>query len=138
MAIEPEPPRPALPPLKKETPPVVPVEALLAVAQVRLAAADIPPRILRQFYEHILGLKFVSADVDGLCFAHQQRSVVLWRGVAEGAMGLLTRDFAEVLVRLRDAGVAYEVLHTDSGLTRQATLRDPAGNWIHLVETRPL
>jgi hypothetical protein len=138
MAIEPEPSRTPLSPLKKETPPVVPVEALLAIAEVRLAAADVPPRILRQFYEHVLGLRFVAADVDALRFAYQQRSVVLLRGAAEGALGLLTRDFPEVLLRLRDIGMAFELLHTDSGLTRQATLRDPAGNWIHLVETRPL
>ena len=80
----------------------------------------------------------MAAEVDALYFAHLQRSVVLLRGAAVGALGLLARDFPEVLVRLRDAGVAYELVHTDSGLTRQAMLRDPAGNWIHLVETRPL
>jgi hypothetical protein len=138
MAIEWEHPPTPLPPLKKQAPPVVRVEALLAIAEVRLAAADVPPRILRHFFEGILGLKFIAADGDALYFAHQQRRIIVARGANEGALGVLARDFPEVLVRLRDAGMAYDLLHTDSGLTRQATLRDPAGNWIHLVETRPL
>jgi hypothetical protein len=138
MAIEYDKPRPPLPPLKKETPPAVSVAALLAIDEVRLAAGDVPPRMLRQFFEGVLGLKFVEADIDALHFAYQRRRVVVARGAEAGALGLAARDFSEVLVRLRGAGVGYEMLHTDAGLTRQATLRDPAGNWIHLVETRPL
>ena len=138
MGIEYDPPRAALPPLKKETPPVVAVAALLAIDEVRLSAGDIPPRILRQFYEGVLGLKFVEADIEALHFAYQRRRVLVARGAAAGVLGLVARDFSEVLMRLRSAGIGYELVHTDAGLTRQATLRDPAGNWIHLVETRPL
>ena len=29
-----------------------------------------------------------------------------------------------------------EILHGDAGMTRMAFLRDPAGNWVQLVETR--
>jgi catechol 2,3-dioxygenase-like lactoylglutathione lyase family enzyme len=138
MAIEWEQSGTRLPPLKKETPPLVSVASLLAIAEVHLAAADIPPRLLRNFYEGVLGLKFVSAEADALHYVHQQRQVVVAQGANLGALGLETRDFSEVLVRLRDAGIGYDLLHTDAGLTRQATLRDPAGNWIHLVETRLL
>lgn len=48
----------------------------------------------------------------------------------------MIRNFGEAMIRLRGRKISYELLHTDSGLTRVAILRDPAGNWIHLLETR--
>jgi hypothetical protein len=126
-----------LPPLRPERPPAVPVEALVAVSQVRLAASDVPPGILRQFYERVLGLKYLSGDGDGLLFAHGRRQVLLERGRNDaGQIGLIVRFFDDSLIRLRGALVDYELLHTDGGLTRIALLRDPAGNWVQLVETR--
>jgi predicted enzyme related to lactoylglutathione lyase len=128
-----------LPPLKQEVPPLMTAEALLAIAEVRLAAGDVPPRILRQFYEHVLGLTFVAGDGEGLRFTHNRRQVILARANSEiGALGLQVKDFGDVLARLSSAAVPYEVLHTDGGMTREAVLRDPAGNIIQLVETRLL
>jgi hypothetical protein len=126
-----------MPPLKHDRPPVVPVDALVAIAQVRLADAGVPAGILRQFYEHVLGLRFISSDAEGLRFAHARRHVLLERGRAEvGQVALIVRLFDDALVRLRGALVSYELLHGDGGLTRVAILRDPAGNWVQLVETR--
>ena len=128
-----------LPPLKIPAPPAVPVEALLAVAEVRLAAGDVPPKILRQFYEGVLGLVFLDADGGGLRFSHQRRTIVLAREArAPGHVAFLAKDFSDVLLRLRERNIACDLLHIDSGMTRLAVLRDPAGNWVQLVETRAL
>jgi hypothetical protein len=112
---------------------------LLAIGEVRLTAGEVPPGLLKRFYEHVLGLKFVAGDGDGLRFVHNRRQVLLAReGTSYGVLGLQARDFGDVLVKLGEAGIPYELLHTDGGLTRMAMLRDPAGNWVHLVETRAL
>jgi len=137
MPIEWEYPPAGLPPLKIPTPPVAPVEALLAVAEVRLSAGDIPPKLLRQFYEGLLGLQFVDADGGALRFSHQRRTIVLARDAhGPGQVAFLVKDFSDVLLRLRDQGVALDLLHADAGMSRIAILRDPAGNWVQLVETR--
>jgi hypothetical protein len=136
MPIEHEEPR-KLPPLKVQRPPLVPVDALVAVADVRLAASDVPAKVLRHFYEAVIGLKFVEADGERLVFTQHRRRILLERerGVP-GQVGFIVRDFGESLLRLRDHSVPYELLHTDAGLTRSALVRDPAGNWLQLVETR--
>ena len=139
MPIEWEQPGEPLPPLKIQVPPVVPVEALLAVAEVHLAAGDVPPKILRQFYEGVLGLIFLEADGEALRFTHQRRRIVLTRATREpGRVAFLAKDFSDVLLRLRERNIACELLHIDAGMTRMAVLRDPAGNWVQLVETRAL
>ena len=126
-----------LPPLKSQRPPLIPVEALVAIAQVRLAAGDVPPGILRQFYERVLSLRFISGDGDGLLFSHARRQILLERGRSQtGQVALLIRSFDAAVLKLRDASVPFEVLHTDAGMTRTAVFRDPAGNWVQLVETR--
>jgi hypothetical protein len=126
-----------LAPLQPKAPPLVPVEALLAVGEVTLAAGAVPRGVLREFYVHVLGLTFVWADGDVIQFSHDRRQIRLDRGHAEpGRLGLLTRGFGAAVLRLRGRSVPFEILHTDGGLTRMAYLRDPAGNLIHLVETR--
>ncbi len=137
MAMEWEHPYTPLPPLKHEVPPVVSVEALIAVAQVRLLAGDAPPRILRQFYEGVLGLKFLETDAEGMHFAQQRRRILLAPGIAApGQVGFLVKNFSDVMLRLRERNIGCEILHGDAGMTRMAFLRDPAGNWVQLVETR--
>ncbi len=123
--------------LKGKAPPMVPVEMLVAVGEVTLAAGDVPRGVLREFYEKFLGLVFVSGEEEGVRFRHLQQRIFLERGREElGRVGLLIRRFDTALERLRGRGVPYELLHTDQGLTRTAILRDPAGNWVHLLETR--
>jgi len=129
-----------LPPLRVKVPPVVPVDSVLAVGDVTLAAADVPRGILRQFYGEFLGLTFVDAEVEVVRFTQNNRMIRLDRNHAEaGRLALLisSRHFSEVLERLRGRQLPFELIHTDAGLTRLALLRDPALNWIHLMETRP-
>jgi len=123
--------------LQPKAPAAVPVEMLVAVGEVTLAAGDVPRGALKEFYGKILGLTFVSADEECVRFRHLQQRIVLERGRAEpGRVGLLIRHFGEALVKLQGRKIVYEVLHTDNGLTRTAILRDPAGNWVHILETR--
>jgi len=122
--------------LMTKVPAAVPAELLLAVAEVTLAAGDVPRRPLRDFYEKILGLTFVAADENVIRFRHHQQRIVLERGAELGKVGLLIRNFGAAMEKLQRAKVSVEVLHTDGGLTRTAMLRDPAGNWVHLLETR--
>lgn len=138
MPIEHDPPSSPLPPLKKQAPPVVAPEALAAVGQVTLTAGDIPPRVLRQFYEHVLGVKFVEADIDGLRFEYHRRQIALLRQAPLGNAVFLVKDFSTLLMRLRERTIGYELIHGDAGMTRSAYLRDPANNIIQLVETRAL
>jgi len=126
-----------LPPLKKIVVPVVRVEELAAVAEVRLSAADVPWGILRQFYLDVLGMKHVETGMDVIRFMYQRRQVALVRELAEpGHAAFTVRDFDEMRMKMRDKHIAYEVMHGDSGMARMVYLRDPAGNWIHLMETR--
>jgi len=126
-----------LPPLKIPKPPGIPIEAVAAVERVTLSAGDIPPGILKAFYVRLLGLRFISADEQGLIFSHSRREIFLERGrESVGQAALIIKGFDEALVRLRDASVPYEVLHSDGGMTRTVIVRDPAGNWVRLVETR--
>jgi hypothetical protein len=123
--------------LTGKRPPALAVEALAAVGQVRLAAFDIPPGILRRFYEGIVGFTFIPGEGPDLLFRYLQREILLQRDRAElGHAAFLIRQFDDALMRLRDRQIGYELLHTDGGLCRMAITRDPAGNWIHLVETR--
>lgn len=129
-----------LPPLHPKPAPVVPVDSLMAVGDVTLAASDVPRGILRQFYGSILGLTFVDAEIEFLQFTQNNRMIRLDRNHPEsGRLALLisSRHFSDVLERLRARQIGYELIHTDAGLTRLALLRDPALNWIHLMETRP-
>jgi catechol-2,3-dioxygenase len=116
---------------------MVPVETLVTVGQITLTAGDAPRGLLKEFYTRILGLTFVEATQDFLRFRHHQREVVLTLDrEAPGRAGLMIRNFGEAILRLRSRKLHFEVLHTDGGLTRVAIVRDPAGNWIHLLETR--
>src|SRR4051812_42537141 len=78
MPIEHEEPR-KLPPLKVQRPPLVPVDALIAVADVRLWASDVPVKALRNFYEGVMGLKFEEGDADRLVFTQHRRKILLVR-----------------------------------------------------------
>ncbi|HEY4330306.1 MAG TPA: VOC family protein [Phycisphaerae bacterium] len=129
--------------LKKVTPPLMSVKAMVAVSVVRLSSGDVPRGILRQFYEGVVGMRVVKSDEQEECevarFVYQRRVVILRGGAIgeQGRLGFLVKDFSGTLMKLRDRSVPYEVLHTDAGMTRCAILRDPAGNWVHLIETRP-
>ena len=128
-----------LPPLRVQGAPGIPVETLLSVESVTLGAGDVPWGILREFYRRVLGLKVVGEDGERLRMRHVNRGVVLERGYAGvGQLGLLVRNFSDALTVLKQRQVAHQILHGDAGFSRTAILRDPAGNWVHLVETRPL
>jgi hypothetical protein len=122
--------------LRPKVPATVPAELLLAVGEVTLAAGNVSRRALRDFYEKMLGLTFVAADENVVRFRHHQQRIVLERGAEIGKVGLLIRGFGAAMEKLQRAKVSVEVLHTDGGLTPTAILRDPAGNWVHLLETR--
>jgi catechol 2,3-dioxygenase-like lactoylglutathione lyase family enzyme len=130
--------------LRPKPPPAVQVEALLAIANITLTAADVPRGILLEFYTTILGLVHVrgeSASPDAnIRFSNNNRTITLERDRVEpGHLALLVRGsaYTDCLLRLRDRRIAHDLLHADAGLTRIAHFRDPAGNWIHLLETRP-
>jgi hypothetical protein len=128
-----------LKPLAPKIAPLAPAETIVAVNTVVLAANDIPRGIFRRFYERVLGLDYiVSDDPDNIRFKHLRRELLLSRQhKSQGTVKLRVRNIREVLPRLRDAHLPYELLHTDDGLNLTIMLRDPAGNWIYLQETRP-
>src|SRR5690349_12153323 len=104
-----------LPPLKKIVVPVVRVEELAAVAEVRLSAGDVPWGILRQFYLDVLGMKHVETGLDVIRFMYQRRQVALLRELAEpGHAAFTVRDFDEMRMKMRDKHIAYELVHGDS------------------------
>jgi hypothetical protein len=126
-----------LSPLKVPVPAMVPVETLVTIGKITLSAGDVPAGVLRNFYTQVLGLVFVGSGEGGLRFRHHQREIELSREQREpGRAGLMIQGFGRALLRLQSAKIGYELMHTDSGLTRTAIVRDPAGNWIHLLETR--
>jgi len=128
-----------LPPLTPRLAPLVPVETLVAVGVVVLKAGEVPREKLREFYERVIGLQYLDADASAIRFRYQQREVILDRKRPTGGrLGLAVRGFSEMLVRLHDNGVAFELVHTDVGMTRTAMVHDPAGNWVQLVEVRPI
>ncbi|HVX86170.1 MAG TPA: hypothetical protein VH253_15410 [Phycisphaerae bacterium] len=128
-----------LEPLKSRPAPLVPAETIVAVNTVVLAAGDIPRGILRRFYGHVLGLDFIISDDDeNIRFKHLRREVLLSRRhQLLGTVKLTVRNIGNILPRLKHARIAHELLHTHDGLNTTAVLRDPAGNWVHLAETRP-
>lgn len=129
----------SLQPLSTRPTPLAPAETIVAVNTVVLAARDIPRNVLRRFYEHVLGLDFILSDDDeNIRFKHMRREVLLSRRrELLGTVKLTIRNLSNVLPRLQHARIAHELLHTDDGLNTTAVLRDPAGNWIHLTQTRP-
>ncbi len=51
-----------------------------------------------------------------------------------GQIGLIIRNFSDAIAKI---GPHCEILHGDTGRCRSAVFRDPAGNLIYLLETRP-
>ncbi len=51
-----------------------------------------------------------------------------------GQIGLIIRNFSDAIEKI---GPNCEILHGDTGRCRSAVLRDPAGNSVYLLETRP-
>jgi len=126
-----------LPPLKKVVVPVVKVEELTAIAEVRLAAGDVPWGIHRHFYIEVLGMKHAETGADVIVFTYQRRQVALTREMREpGHAAFTVKEFDEMRMKMRDKHIAYELVHGESGMARMVYVRDPAGNWIHLMETR--
>lgn len=64
---------------------MVPIETLVTIGTITLAAGDIPPRVIKEFYTQVLGMRFVGADGLRLRFRHQQREVVLDRECVDHA-----------------------------------------------------
>jgi hypothetical protein len=128
-----------LKPLSHKHAPLAPAETVVAVNTVLLAAGDIPAGILRRFYERVLGLDHVASDEpDTLRFKHLRREILVSRQTQRlGTVKLTIRNVNEILPKLRDAHLHYELLHPDDGLTTTILLRDPAGNLVYLHQTRP-
>ncbi len=55
-----------------------------------------------------------------------------------GHLMLCITDFDDAMATLRAWRHRPEIYHQDMGLCRGAVFRDPMGNFIHLIETRPL
>ena len=127
-----------LQPLLKRPPALIPSETIVAVNTVLLSAGEVPPGILRRFYERVLGLDHLASDEpDTLRFKHLRREVMLSRQTKRiGTLKLTLRHLEDVLPKLRVARIAYELLHTDDGLSTKALLREPAGNLVYLHESR--
>ena len=138
--------RPWAKPLCVPVIPAAPAEQVVAVETVLLAAGDVPRGVLRSFYERVVGLRPAASPeetIDGaemdLRFKHRKRELLLSRQRKEpGRVRLLVRNLSDAMARLKTRGVGYEVLHSDAGMMRTLVVRDPAGNWIELHETRPL
>jgi len=130
--------------LRGRAAPLAPVESMLAVNAVTLSAGAAPRATLRAFYERVLGMTLLQEqgqepDADHVTFCYQQRQVTLDRKkTLAGKVAFQVKGLGEALMRLRDNNMSFEMSHTDDGLTRMAILRDPVGNWVLLVETRPL
>ena len=122
--------------------PPVDAQALLSIDTVTLPARDVPALTLRRFYAGILGLSYEGPlEEGGLAFRQGLRSIRLVRdgaSDARGRLGLAVRRFDQALDTLHQQRVRYDLHRTDGGLSRWLLLRDPAGNWIYLYETRPL
>jgi hypothetical protein len=142
-----------LPRLRPKPPPAIAAVEILAVDTVTLFAGAMPVKAIRAWYEGTFGLTFVSVDIDELRFRLEQRAVAVRRIPRPdlpleppspedlpqpGKLFLAVSSFATALALLTEHGVSYELLHTESGLARMAIVADPAGNWIYLVERRPV
>jgi hypothetical protein len=126
-----------LQPLSPRKPPVAEVRQVVAVAPVHLTARGVPRGHLVRFYTHTLGLRRVSEAAPGLlAFRHERQNVLLSPDFEAGRLLLAVTSFSQLCRRLTDERVAFEVLRTDTGLSREALVKDPAGNLIHLMETR--
>lgn len=127
-------------PISEKRGPLASVQQMLAIDTVYLSVGEAAPRTLRDFYTHVLGLEAVTLDSKTLEFRHGRRRVVLGPpvpGVTFTKLALAVTNFSLLLQGLSSQRTAYELMHFDGGLSRAVLLQDPAGNWIHLLETRP-
>lgn len=101
---------------------------------------------LLPFYRDTLGLSVriqnpgfvVFGEPDRAAFALGTHSEVKGRNSdpARHMVGMLTDDVAKEWKRLKDAGVSFVEDPTDYGNLKIATLRDPEGNLIQLLELK--
>jgi predicted enzyme related to lactoylglutathione lyase len=102
---------------------------------------------LLPFYRDVLGLP-VRVDTPGFVVFGKADEAALALGThsdvrgpnadpARHMVGLLTDDLAKDWARLRDAGVPFIEAPTDYGTLRLATLKDPEGNLVQLLELKP-
>jgi predicted enzyme related to lactoylglutathione lyase len=101
---------------------------------------------LLPFYRDLLGLKVV-VDTPGFVVLGDLASTTLALGThsqvrgrnadpARHMIGLTTDDVDGDYKRLRDAGVEFIEMPTDYSTVRLATLKDPEGNLIQLLQLR--
>jgi predicted enzyme related to lactoylglutathione lyase len=102
---------------------------------------------LLPFYRDVLGLKVVIesprfvvlGEADGPSLGLGSHSEVRGRNAdpARHMIGLATDDLAGDWKRLKAAGVEFVEAPTDYDTVSIATLKDPEGNLIQLVQRRP-
>ena len=129
--------RPRLP----EPPPVT----LVAIADVRLPAVAGLEAELDGFYEDLLGFEPVEGLADGeggrvyRAENHALSFVVLESSPEEPwsrPLGVITPHYLDILQRLGDLGVEYEVIRGLASGDEAALFQDPAGNWLSLMPRR--
>jgi hypothetical protein len=152
-----------LPPLKVKKEPLIAVDEILAVDTVRLGLRNGTKTDVCWFYEEVLGLPREEkgeaemayrvgkirvemrlgtspADVGGMSAGGPEGvgtspAVV---GSVSGRILFLIHQFDTALRGLSEQRIAFEYLHYDLGLCRAASLVDPSGNQVFLIETRKL
>jgi len=103
-------------------------------------------RLLLPFYRDIVGLKVriqtdgfvVFGDADGPALGLGTHSEVRGKNAdpARHMVGLLTDDVAADYRRLKGAGVDFVEAPTDYGNLTIATLRDPEGNLVQVMQLK--
>ena len=129
------------------------MESIRAVGTVTLFSGEQSVTAVRAWYEGKMGLKFVQADVDEICFVFELRNVAVKRTMRPelllaapdplqephiGKLFLAVKNFRAALARLAEHCVQCEMLHAEEGMARMAYVADPAGNWNYLIETRTM
>ncbi|PYM38650.1 MAG: hypothetical protein DME12_20460 [Candidatus Rokuibacteriota bacterium] len=102
---------------------------------------------LLPFYRDVLGLK-VGLQIEGFVVLGDLKTPALALGThsevhghnadpARHMVGLATDDVDAECKRLKGAGVEFVEDPTDYGTLRIATLKDPEGNLLQLLQPRP-
>ena len=139
----------SLPPLRPRKEPLITVTEILAVDTIHLTAGDVPTKTLCAFYVAILGFAIDPPGSADLAFKFDKFRIELVHASpaalepatplsSPGRLMLLIRQFDTAMRVLSDQKIPYDLLHYDLGLARAATLFDPAGNFVMLIEARSL
>lgn len=139
-----------LPPLKPKKEPLIAVTEIIAVDTEHLVGGEVPVRKLLRFYVDMLGLAIDEPRAADMALRHEKLRVEFVRTHAAamtasgedlertGKLMLHIRQFDTALRVLDDEQIAYEQVHHEMGMCRAATLFDPAGNLVMLMELRTL